>query len=194
MTSTHASSDSTQFSTATDPSNLSALQQLTPSAENPTILVTSFMASCSDDKSIRIYRVQEYLFTCGSDVATNDSECIEASQNLKVSSRDIDFKLVILLSTSFLPDWHTLTYSCFQTKGSLLAVVTQHGFLLLFSLIDAPVVMDASEEQVWEILKRPDCCVFCRKVANGSLEGLSWFDNKLCASSADCCLNVKIVK
>ena len=158
----------------------------------------SFLCSCSDDKSIRVYRVSETFRRLKSDV--NKKIELEGSERRvqteieDVQSCEIEFNLVILLSTSFLADWHTLTYTCLQSTGSHLAVVTQHGYLLVFSLSQTEVVSDVDANDVWEFVHRPQCCVFCKKVANGSLEGLSWSGNNLCMSSADCCLNVKSIQ
>ncbi|XP_075248877.1 uncharacterized protein LOC142341647 isoform X2 [Convolutriloba macropyga] len=172
------------------------------SSDGTLITFTSFMASCSDDRSIRIYKVTESFHQKASNYeesvqqAKKPNDVSESLKTLKVDvvnvvKADIDFELVILLSTAFLRDWHTLTYTCLQSDGSHLAVVTQNGYLLVFCLSEADVICDSGSEDTWEFVDRPKSIVFCKKVANGSLEGLSWSQNSLCMSSADCCLNVK---
>lgn len=107
------------------------------------VLSGEVLASCSDDKTINIY-----------DPLSN-------------------FQLVKTLKTDCIYDWHTITYLSLEEDGSHLAVSTQNGFVVIYSLV------------TWEI-------VFCEKIHLGGIEGLCWKGNMLVTCSSD--LNIGVFK
>ena len=67
-------------------------------------------ASCSDDQTVRIYRI-----------STEDKE-------------NIKFEHLYNLDTHFIQDWHTITYMALEENGKRVAVVTQNGCLVIWEL------------------------------------------------------------
>jgi len=69
------------------------------------ILSGEVFASCSDDRTIRVY------------------------DPLKEG-----FPLVCTLDTYFIEEWHTLTYMALEENGSRLAAVSENGYLFVWEL------------------------------------------------------------
>lgn len=97
-----------------------------------------YLVSCSDDKFIRIYTTE------------NDK-----------------YELVYDIDTSFISDWHTLTYLCMEENGDHIAVVSENGYLF---------VLDIFERKF----------IYSRKIHNGSIESLCWRGDTLVCCSSDC--------
>jgi hypothetical protein len=70
-------------------------------------------------------------------------------------------------------EWHTITYISLEEGGTHLAVSTQNGYIIIFSLV------------TWTP-------VFCEKLHLGGIEGLCWKKNMLVACSSD--LNITLIK
>ena len=65
-----------------------------------------YLVSCSDDKTIRVYDVE------------NDK-----------------YELVKVIDTQFITDWHTLTYLALEKNGEHLAVVSENGYLFVCNIL-----------------------------------------------------------
>ena len=107
------------------------------------ILNGEVLVSCSDDRTINIY---------------------DPTKN---------FELIKTLKTDFIYDWHTITYISLEENGIHLAISTQNGFIVIFSL------------ETWE-------AVFCQKLHLGGIEGLSWKGDTLVTCAND--LNLSSLK
>jgi WD40 repeat protein len=107
------------------------------------VLSGEVLASCSDDKTIQIY-----------DPLNN-------------------FQLVKTMKTDCIYDWHTITYISLEEDGAHLAVSTQNGFVVIYSLV------------TWEV-------VFCEKIHLGGVEGLCWKGDMLVSCASD--LNIGVFK
>jgi len=73
--------------------------------------------------------------------------------------------------TTFICEWHTLTYLALEEGGTRVAVVSQNGYLFLYEI---PT-------------KR---CLFGEKVHSGSVEGLVWVGTKAATVSSDCSVSL----
>jgi hypothetical protein len=62
--------------------------------------------SCSDDQTARIYDPKN------------------------------DFKLIDVISTSFINEWHTLTYLCLENEGTRIFMGAQNGFVFVYDLLE----------------------------------------------------------
>ena len=70
--------------------------------------VGEVLATCSDDKTVRIYQREAK-----------------------------EFKLQFVLDTYFLTDWHTLTYMALEDQGTRIAAVTENSYLVIWDLVDS---------------------------------------------------------
>jgi WD40 repeat protein len=121
---------------------------------NPSVLGEGYesyhvFASCSDDQTVRLYTVD-------------------------ISSEDPKFEYFKSLTTSFIQEWHTITYMALEENGHRVAVVTQNGYLVIWDIA-------GSKEENYE-----QKVIFARKVHTGSIEGLKWKNGKLLTISSDC--------
>ncbi|EAS01161.2 WD domain, G-beta repeat protein (macronuclear) [Tetrahymena thermophila SB210] len=98
-------------------------------------------ASCSDDQTIVIYDPQR------------------------------NFEIVSIFSTSFIKDWHTLTYISLEENGTRVAVGSQNGYLFIIDLVQNKFI-------------------FAERVHLGGIEGVIWKKNKIFTCSNDCNINV----
>ena len=73
--------------------------------------------------------------------------------------------------TTFICEWHTLTYLAIEDHGTRIAVVSQNGYLFLYSL---PL----------------KSCLFGEKIHSGSVEGLVWTGEYAATVSSDCSASV----
>lgn len=102
-----------------------------------------YFVSCSDDRQVRVYD------------PTGDR-----------------FDLLFTLETTFITDWHTLTYCSLEEGGEHLAIVSENGYLF-----------------VWDLLNSQRL-IFSRKIHGGSVESLTWRGDTLVCCSSDCTFSV----
>ncbi|KAL4479808.1 hypothetical protein ABPG73_018029 [Tetrahymena malaccensis] len=97
--------------------------------------------SCSDDQTIRVYNPQN------------------------------NFELVHEFSTSFVREWHTLTYLALEDGGTRVAIGSQNGYFFIYDLLEKQFK-------------------YSEKIHMGGIEGLVWKKSKIFTCSSDCCINV----
>jgi len=97
--------------------------------------------SCSDDQTARVYDPKD------------------------------SFKLLFTFSTSFINEWHTLTYLSLEKGGTRVAIGAQNGFLFIYDLLQKEFI-------------------FSERIHNGSVEGLDWRGNTVVTCSADNCISI----
>ena len=73
--------------------------------------------------------------------------------------------------TTFICEWHTLTYLALEEGGTRVAVVSQNGYFFLYEI-------------------PTKTCLFGEKVHSGSVEGLVWVGNKAATVSSDCSISL----
>jgi len=103
--------------------------------------IGEIFVSCSDDQTFRFYNPKK------------------------------DFELLFTDSTSFVREWHTLTYLSLEPNGTRLAVGAQNGYLFIYDIVNKKFE-------------------FSEKVHTGSIEGLDWKKNVLVTCSSDNTINV----
>ena len=103
--------------------------------------------SCSDDQTFRIYTVHNKT----------------------------DFTLKEIVSTSFIKEWHTLTYLALEKNGKRVLITAQCGYVFIYNIL----------ERTFE---------FKERVSMGSCEGVSWGDKHVLVCSADLTVNCITLK
>ena len=80
-------------------------------------------------------------------------------------------EIMHIFDTSFIREWHTITYSAIEAHGNRVCCVTQNGFLFIMDLCK----MDY---------------VFYGRIHNGSTEGLDWKSNLISTCSSECIISL----
>eukprot|EP01017_Pseudomicrothorax_dubius_P021253 TRINITY_DN22936_c0_g1_i1.p1 TRINITY_DN22936_c0_g1~~TRINITY_DN22936_c0_g1_i1.p1 ORF type:complete len:150 (-),score=24.82 TRINITY_DN22936_c0_g1_i1:43-450(-) len=104
------------------------------------------LVTCSDDQTFRVYQVD------------NDN-----------------INLLFVETTSFIKDWHTLTYLALEEGGENLGIGAQNGFFFLFNIPRRTFL-------------------FSNKIHLGGIEGLSYRNGKFAVCSSDNSISVISVK
>jgi WD40 repeat protein len=105
-------------------------------------------------------------------VSGNDNCIITCSDDMTVRLyKGSDFSLVHVFHTSFIKEWHTITYLACNERGNKIGCVTQNGYLFVFNL---------------ERLE----CEFHERLHTGSVEGLDWKGNFIASCSSDCTVSI----
>lgn len=84
---------------------------------------------------------------------------------------DDNLELIKEISTTWIQDWHTLTYLALQKDGDLVFIGAQNGYLFIYSFVE-------------------DRFIYAEKIHLGGIEGLVWKDNVVCTCSSDNILNI----
>ena len=91
-------------------------------------------------------------------------------QHLRVYNPS-NWSLLHTFQTTFICEWHTLTYLALEDHGTRVCVVSQNGYLFIYDL------------QTRE-------CLFGEKIHSGSVEGLCWMKRFAATVSSDCSVTV----
>lgn len=105
--------------------------------------------------------------------STGSNSCIiSCSDDMTIRMyQGSDYSFLHVFHTSFIKEWHTITYLSSNDTGSKIGCVTQNGYLFIFNL---------------EKLS----CEFHERLHTGSAEGLDWKGNTIVSCSSDCTVSI----
>ncbi|KAL4450886.1 hypothetical protein ABPG74_011728 [Tetrahymena malaccensis] len=149
----------------------------------------NFVATSSEDTTIKIFSIQKNLLSLKLTLNTHKlavtsidwkkmngqlkeifASCSD-DQTIVIYNPQRNFEVISTFSTSFINDWHTLTYISLEENGSRVAVGSQNGYLFVIDLV----------------LKK---FIFADRIHLGGIEGVIWKSNKIFTCSNDCSVNV----
>lgn len=116
--------------------------------------VTGVVWKVMERMSVGGHTVEEILASCSDD------------QQLRIYDPQT-WTLLHTFRTTFICEWHTLTYLALEEQGTRAAVVSQNGYLFIYDI--------AAQR-----------CLFGEKVHSGSVEGLTWTGQYCATVSSDC--------
>lgn len=143
-------------------------------SEDQTCKVWEYDEKGNSTKEIKMMKDHTLAVTCADweKVKAFDGEVLAiCSDDRRISLYNPlkDFAKIGELTTSFLKEWHTLTYIALEENGDRIATSTQHGYLCIWNL---------------NTLKP----LFIKKVQHGGIEGLKWRGDLIATCSSDCSL------